>query len=504
MFIEFDSTIRILSGVPLSSDYKNTIYFSSVSNQTTYFSSKTKYVLTKQSYARHTKGVVRVEVKSDNLYDCNYLMFQNTSFGSKWFYAFIDSVEYVNNNTAEIRYTIDELQSWYFELELLPSFVEREHSSTDEIGDSITEENIQCGEMVYENHEKFSGLDRLCTVVAYAEEDFTISGKLQNGIYSGLTLVAFNTYNTTDGLNLFLTSKQNKPESVVAIYTMPMLLFGGVPSENGSQMISSTSGVKLKFNLPSVGSSFGGYTPKNKKLFTYPFNYCLIDNGSANSMPLRFEFFGNGGELEVVGSTTQPVRLMCRPKNYKGVGRLNVENLTLDNYPTCGWVSDSYAAWLAQNSVTTMTDSIMPMVVGLGTGAVTGGVGPALTVGSILAKGFQASMKADVARGNANSGSINANYNDQSFYRCRARVTEEYAKIVDDYFSKYGYNCSKVKIPNTNVRTNWTYVKTVNCNASGDLPNTSINKIKNIFDNGITFWVNGNNVGRYDLDNNVK
>ncbi len=503
MFIDFNSTIKLLRDVPIDSSYKNTLYFANETAQLTYFNSAVKYTLPRQSYARHSKGKFRVELKDDDLYDCNYMMFQNTSFGSKWFYAFVNDVEYVNNSTSEISFTIDEVQTWLFDMVRLPSFIEREHSETDNIGDNIVEESVDCGEMYYENHEKFSGLDRLCTVVAYAEEDSTVSGKLQNGVYSGLSIYVFNTYNTQDGINLFLTSKQHKPESVVSIYTMPMLLYGGVPSENGSQMVSSTSGTKLSFDLPSVGTKFGNYTPKNKKLFTYPYNYALIDNGCSNSMPLRFEFFGSDGGLEVVGSITQPVRLMCRPKNYKGCDRLNTENLTLDNYPTCSWVSDSYSAWLAQNSVTTMTDSILPSVVGVGMGVVNPALGVGMTVASILGRGVQASLKADVARGSANSGSINANYNEQTFYRSRVRLSEEYAKIIDDYFTKYGYACNKIKVPNINARSRWTYTKTIDCNIRGTLPNSSVVKIENIFNNGITFWKNATEVGRYDLTNSV-
>lgn len=56
---------------------------------------------------------MRVEKKAEDLYDCNYLAFQNTSFGSKWFYAFITSVEYVNNITSEITFEIDVLQTYF-------------------------------------------------------------------------------------------------------------------------------------------------------------------------------------------------------------------------------------------------------------------------------------------------------------------------------------------------------------------------------------------------------
>ena len=128
MYIEPSSTIRLLNGLPLDTTYEHTIYFSSISNQVSYFTSKTKHVLNNQSYQRVNRGKIRVEVRTDECYDCNYVMFQNTGYGNKWFYAFIVSVEFVNNETTEITFEIDDMQTWYFDYNIDPCFIEREHS----------------------------------------------------------------------------------------------------------------------------------------------------------------------------------------------------------------------------------------------------------------------------------------------------------------------------------------------------------------------------------------
>ena len=92
-----DTTIIFLKNVPLDNSYEHSIYFATPQNQYDYFYSLRKYKLDAQSYQRVKRGWMRVQIKADNLYDCNYLAFQNTSFGTKWFYAFITSVEYVND-----------------------------------------------------------------------------------------------------------------------------------------------------------------------------------------------------------------------------------------------------------------------------------------------------------------------------------------------------------------------------------------------------------------------
>ena len=107
MYIAPDTTIRILKNVPLDATYEHTLYWSTLTSQRDYFIGKTKYLFQNQSYQRVNKGRLRIERKAEDLYDCNYLMFQNSAFGNKWFYAFITGVNYVNNITSEIEYELD-------------------------------------------------------------------------------------------------------------------------------------------------------------------------------------------------------------------------------------------------------------------------------------------------------------------------------------------------------------------------------------------------------------
>lgn len=93
---------------------------------------------------------MRVGLSADACYDCNYLMFQNSGFGSKWFYAFITSVEYVNNAVTEISFEIDVMQTWFFNYSVGECFIEREHSASDEIGENLVPETVNVGEYVLE------------------------------------------------------------------------------------------------------------------------------------------------------------------------------------------------------------------------------------------------------------------------------------------------------------------------------------------------------------------
>ena len=104
MAIEPNTTIKIYANVPLDINQDRSIAWASITEQNTYFHGGESGILVKtyanSTYQRVRKGVMRIEETADFLYDCNYLAFQNTNYGNKWFYAFITSVEYVNDITS--------------------------------------------------------------------------------------------------------------------------------------------------------------------------------------------------------------------------------------------------------------------------------------------------------------------------------------------------------------------------------------------------------------------
>ena len=68
----------------------------------------------------------------------------------------------------------------------------------------------------------------------------------------------------------------------------------------------------------------------------------------------------------------------------------------------------------------------------------------------------------------------------------------------------YGYKVNTIKVPEISSRPHWNYVKTVNSTLNGSAPADDMRKIQSIYDGGITFWKNGNEVGNYTLDNRIQ
>lgn len=556
MYIAPNTTLRMLRNVPLEPDYNNTLYFASREAQVSYFLGKTKYNLQSQSYQRVNKGVCRVNIKAEDLYDCNYMMFQNTSFGSKWFYAFITSIDYVNNVTADVYYELDVMQTWLKDIGLRMCFVEREHSATDEIGDNIVAEPLALGEMVFNTYGKFgTDLDTMAIAVLVCDtDDENYGGRMIEGIFSGAMLHCYSTNETGVGkLKELLADLVEKPDAVVGMYMIPARAitsaYGNL--DNGMTVPFSIVCEHVDYDnlTPLAGTeTLDGHVVRNKKLYTYPFNYYHIDNANGRELALRYEFFTTSAGLRNLKpqfkmhlNATQPVSVVLRPKNYKGVKNndfCKTESIDITSYPACSWNIDYFTAWMAQNTVpevisafsnvlgaVSQAGSMMALGAGTGTSGATlsagskgngqllgtaqadekiNGIGFAANVqivSNIVSKAYTASIHADIMKGSLNNGNINVSAGLQKFFAGRVSVCKQQAEIIDDFFDRYGYATNRLKVPTITSRTSWNYVKTVGSNIDGNIPGDDKRIIDAIFDKGVTFWHNHDNVDNYSLNN---
>ena len=178
-----------LLNVPLESDYKNTLYFTSKETQSDFFKSKVVKRYTDFSYQRKD-SFIRVPDHFDNLQNVNYVMYQNKQFSNKWFYAFITDIKYVDDGRTDVFIETDYIQTWLFDYTIKSSFVEREHVSDDTIGKHTLPENLELGEFICNGVEEDDKGDNLVIYMAisdYAESvNGNIKGNLYGGIYSGM------------------------------------------------------------------------------------------------------------------------------------------------------------------------------------------------------------------------------------------------------------------------------------------------------------------------------
>lgn len=560
MYIVPTGQLKILRNVPVDADYQNTIYFGNGENarQASVFAGYAKFTFDDHSYQRVTVNKIRVGVNAERLYDCNYLMFQNSvGFGSyMWFYAFIDSVTYINNSVSEIEYTIDSLQTYLTYIDFNMCFIDRQHTPTDNVGDNIVPEGLELGEQVFNNYGFGSDFHDsnndvpwsvtggiylsvqtpptnvdMCVVVSMVDTSSS-SANLVDGVFSGTKLVAYPcTPNGINNLVTLVTQHYQDPDTIQAMYMCPRrAVSSSLLPDSGYIVPYGSKGFHSTFSgTPIAGNeTLDGYLPINKKMYTYPYNYLHVDNANGSSLALRYEYFTKVNNVRTpkvaIGcNLTYPLQVILNPIDYKGSADvLQTETLTINGYPMCSWNVDTFKAWVSQNAVPIIIQAAggalqsavrgrilqpnlqnyMPMrqeETFLGrTGAVKSLIG---SVTGALSEGYSAAIASDMVKGNFTNKGANFALGQMHFHFGRVSVQHEYAKMLDDYFSRYGYAIKKLQVPNLNARPEFTYIKTIGCTINGSVPADDERNICNIMDNGITFWNNPANVGQYGLNN---
>ena len=525
-------TIWILHNVPLDKTYQNTMYWPHTaagrSAQVNWFlGSANNFVVTiksNQYYTRHTRGSIRVNILADFILDCNYLVFRNPGVNGgegKTFFAFITSVEYINNNVAQVNYAIDVIQTWYFEFNLVSCFVERTHAISDAWYSNITPEPVTPGEYTYTYIMPSSWTLPLYVVIAVVDvEEGSTQGNTVSNVYSGCTLYAFQPDDIA-GINARISQYIISPDSIVAIYMVPQcLILAPVPRTTdpedpflGTKLTPSwiRTGIRqlaaTDLPDPSTLTNFGGYTPHNKKLYSYHFTQLEVFTPTGVSASYRYEFFQNHVPAFAYGGTiTQPVELTLVPLFYKiweydplTEPPLFNECVTINGYPQCSWNTDAYKAWCAQNTIA-FESGIISTAVHAGVDVLRGHPFSAATgVFDSAVKGvndlYTASIAADKLSGTA-KGSSAVGMNVLTFYFAHKVINEDNARRIDSFFDRFGYAVNKVQVPQQCTRTYYTYLKTSGCSIHGttygSVPADDEELICRIHDQGVTYW-NGSN-----------
>ena len=360
-----------------------------------------------------------------------------------------------------------------------------------------------------------------------------VYGNGYNGIYSGCAYYAFMNTNSVDAVLLALNDGTDTAiTDVISIFMAPKAL---VCSGQAFQEQYITHGVSVycmavsssatsyfrahsTYNVPKPTSIFG-YTPTNKKLLTGEFNCLNVMNYQGEVQNYRYEYFnGNNCVFSMRGAIKPQCSIQMFPNNYLRVSsddgyRAGCYAIQAPPIPLANWNSDQYTAWLAATTNSRTLKSVTGVIstiagaamIATGAGAV---VGAGMIAGGV---GTLANLSAEVADhqkdSTANHGSTTSadvNYGaSMVFGAYQYCITEEYARKIDKLFSVIGYKTNRVKIPNVTGRLNWNYVQTQAVAILGDIPQNDLQKIKDMFDSGVTFWHNPSTFLDYSQNNGI-
>ena len=387
MYVMPCGIIELYSGVPLREDYQNTFSFQNSTAQRTYFVSKRVMELTEQLYTRRGNGSVRVKANLAELLNVDYLSFlnhgsvstsNNTSIvlnNNKRFYCFVTNMAYVNENVTDIFFIVDVIQTYMFDITYKKSYVEQmhvnlledyayQHADLDET--YILPQNVDVGEYVYNpilvNAGNISDVfgNFVYVVAATFDKNFNSAvGGLQNGFYSGL---AFNVFDTVSDINTFLLSaaSNNKADGIVGVFMAPEA-FAKYPGQESFPILIPREIFETTY------TSWAGYTPHNGILYNAPFCKFLITDNNGNGAEFEPQLFS--GFYRDEQTLKYYYKFMCTgvcagsnefsiyPYDYKGVLDNYNEQIVLNVTPQCAYATDSYRAWLAQNSAKMSVES---------------------------------------------------------------------------------------------------------------------------------------------------
>ena len=256
------------------------------------------------------------------------------------------------------------------------------------------------------------------------------------------------------------------------------------------------------------------YTPKNNKLFTYPYSFMNLTNNSGNTTPFRYEDFDfdEVTHQRAIGfwidaCITPGMSMKAIPLFYKNININYGYGIMGGKLPICSWNSDVYLNWLTQNGLNVAFDvagGLVSTATGIASGNIGAMMGGVTSIYNSLHQVYLADLTPNQAKGNTNSGDVNfSETTDGGFTLYYMSIKPEYAKIIDDYFSMFGYKINEVKMPNITGRSNWNYIKTIDCNFDGDIPQNDLNIIKTMFNNGVTLWHNPASIYNYSLNNTI-
>lgn len=498
--IQPNGKIQFIQGVRLDASYEHTYYFASEGAQASFFSGKVVRSLTNQSYSRKQKDLM-VNIRADDIYNCGYLRFQNTSFGNKWFYAFINEIEYVSNDVSRVSYEIDVIQTWFFDFSLNGNFVERIHTQSDDLFEHVEPDISPFGDnyvFTKRTEKNYSNL-KVCLQAA-SNPAGRINGITRNNIYSQLHVIDNLSVTDTTQLNEILNVDYvGRLDAIVNLFEYPVFIDGATATDPASE----------SYSYPADTVTLDNYQIVNKKCLCYPYNFLIVSNNQGGNVELRFEDF-NGAEqgnftFSILGVKFPTPEMLCYPKNHKRLANDYDYGLTLNNFPTCCFSGNAYTNYLAQNQNSIAISNLMGGVNFANSIASKNYEGAANMIGGVAmdyAKNLDMMHQPASCKGHLNSVGMIASLNRYGYTFYQKCLHSTLMRQVDDYFTKYGYAINRiVNSINRAARPFYTYVKLQNASIYGNVPANDCRKIESIHNNGITYWKSTATIGDYTQNN---
>lgn len=268
--------------------------------------------------------------------------------------------------------------------------------------------------------------------------------------------------------------------------------------------------IKAMLNIPTP--SFTNQTARDikyeTKLYTHPFQYITLDDDQIEPLVLKPQYFG---ELYTRVRFNQAIGVNPIVKyyvdDYKG-DTGNDTTLINNTVNDLTVASSALSDYLALNKASATTGLAVNTALDVGIAAIRTGVGIAggnpfaisnaiSDVSGIASRLLNENFKRqDLAQGSLNFKAKGNNiyayvqqYGANTGLKVRRySISDSFKSFVYNYLYHYGYASNDFKVPNIKSRYYFNYIQIPDININSKIDNEYIQKLKSIYNNGITFW----------------
>lgn len=542
------NTTLYVGVVPWNSDLKNVQSYSSRAEQISAIQGLLTHKYEHINIIRRDSDLILKGVNED-LTQCNYLMYQNADISNKWYFAFIDNVRYNSLNSVIISHTIDVWQTYQFDITYYKNLILRAHvaKSEDTVGRWLAPEPISVAPEFERKHNVFNDLSWTPQYVLHSTSVFNPNTKKYeykgNGTGASLSaeygifvdndddvqtvvknygkLSAADALKSNDddeysnwisdlltgqtidkAVKLISTTSisqlQDHRNELIGLYAIPAWVHSGTNKY-------ATNSIKKKdvtTTLPTTTLACG-YTPRNKKMLSSLCKAYLFYNENGFKLPLKPELFTSDTPVFTVKATELSTNgFLLQIGSYADyTAKTNKISYNCEN--RLGYDANTGL----DKVINTLTSAVgvVNAVGSVASQAFAGNVGGAVQ-GAVGAVQQSINMIDALGQRGVNTG---ASGDIMSITEKRAMPvfadvspTIAQCRYIDDYLDVYGYAINEIGKISTYMknRSNWNYIQVANCNIKVSAPNDDFNKLKQMFESGVTIW--HKNFGDYDKTNN--
>lgn len=543
-----------------------------------------KFTMSNCTYIRKDKAIM-VDENADVLdaAGVNYCRYINPAFNNTmYFYAFVDSIEYVAPQTSRLHIRTDVFMTYFPKIEWGSQMVERFNRripfsaryggidssdgarySTDYVADAAYSSPVCYASSPIQptfSFDPYNETDDNGWIIINTSKDISQANPGTDSIspkLSGLPQGTF--WFAVQPTKLWLLQHIiNKgslvpngfvASDVLAIYYVPKLCIEvdtNTPIEFSNEEVCYVFPFRIASGWQGDGSTFfrlldkaktmfgGGYTPYNKALLRYPYNYLKITDKSGHEWILKPELFNDSaieGDDLIIEFTRyltvgDNISFGIRIENYMN-GYCQENLMNFQSFPQIASIANSYQQYMAMNrnsiqnqfrwtnydNTMGIVNSSMKFATDLATGNAPSLIGDTM---SAMNAGAQAARRTETLQASlldkknlpnsvvsSGTGNLSLMMGSTGLFLERWAIPPGAAAKIDEFWDRYGY-----PIENHYIEKPWTkkaqyaYVKTKSCHITGEIPENDRAELDDLFNSGMTIWRNAANYGTYDIITN--